>query len=581
MRTAVALWGGAVAKMQMHVGVDGTIDYASTPATSHDLTASLSPRMKTLSTLQKRASELMQAQLSPDAKKVIVEVLLPTVQSEIVTSIAKEFATAQGELKTLVDALEAASTKAATLKTAAVSRDNTLIGNQQSWHELLSAYERCEAEKNDSCEDKKQQCATQRAAAAAKCTEADTAATIDFTKICLPETCNLKTDPTCGSQTVQQETDGWLADARAKMEAFQQLETECWSMSDDATRTCTDAETHCAADHCAGERTAYEQKKDAAIQSEGPALLAKCEFGHAAQAKCADLTAVHDLIAKIKATNRQDALSEADRVAEFAAVQRLICLLQALHDEGDLSTEATTVCAGKTPYPHAFDYFDQKIADLTAGNRIACTETAFTFSGYAWTTGATSADFAKAQASHAFTVDSAAQPFVSCGAGSGTAQAPCEAASAGQGGWQLVRHVGPGNSWHPATDQLTGSSVYGTPSGPTSSEAWSVKFNVDDVEEFLFSTGDCQKWLVAEKDAVIGWYSNDPRQIQSSSLSATPYTAKWYRRQGASEDPWISITDHHPAIGDGDIVYGANGYGGTHAAAVLPIHNGANVYIRQ
>jgi len=573
--------------MQVHVGVDGTVDRAAAPPLSSDHMVLLSPRMQTLSTLQKRATELMQLQLSPEAKSVIVDVLLPVVDQEIVPAIAKEFATAQGELKSLMDALEAGTTKAVASKTTAVARDVTLVGNQEAWHELLEAYEKCEAQKDDSCEDRKQQCADKRAAAEAKCAAADAAANIDFTKICLPETCNLKTNPTCGSQTVQQETDGWLADVRAKMEAFQQLETECREMTDDATASCTDADTHCAADHCAGERTAYQQKKDEAIASEGPALLAKCEFGRAAQAKCADLTAVHDLIAKIKATNRQDALSEPDRIAEFAAVQRLICLLKALHDEGDLSAEATTVCAGKTAYPHTFNFFDQKIADLTTANNIACTETEFTFSGYEWTTGAKAADFAKAQVSHGFTADPASEPFVACGAGAGAStgaggtQAPCEAAAAGQGGWQLVRHVGPGNSWHPATDQLTGSAVYGTPSGPTSSEAWSVKFDLGEVTEFLFSTGDCQKWLVAEKSAVMGFYADAPRQIESSSLSATPYTAKWYRRQGASEDPWISITDHHPAIGAGDILYGGANFGSTHASAVLPIHDGANVYIRR
>jgi hypothetical protein len=43
-------------------------------------------------------------------------------------------------------------------------------------------------------------------------------------------------------------------------------------------------------------------------------------------------------------------------------------------------------------------------------------------------------------------------------------------------GWREVRSI-PSNrgSWHPATDKLTGSSVYGT--AYRSNEAWSVKFD--------------------------------------------------------------------------------------------------------
>jgi len=147
-------------------------------------------------------------------------------------------------------------------------------------------------------------------------------------------------------------------------------------------------------------------------------------------------------------------------------------------------------------------------------------------------------------------------------------------------GWKLVRHVPAGNRWHPATDQLTGTDVYGAKGDAKSSKAWSIKFSGDKFSEFLFSTGDCKKWLIAKKSQVIGWYANGKRQIVKSSTSSKPYTAAWYRRRGAREDPWISLTDHHPAIGQGNIVYGENNFGSTHAAAVLPKHGGANVYIR-
>ena len=57
------------------------------------------------------------------------------------------------------------------------------------------------------------------------------------------------------------------------------------------------------------------------------------------------------------------------------------------------------------------------------------------------------------------------------------------------GGWKLVRHVPEGSRWHPATDQLRGSDIYGTPSGPLSSQAWSIPFNEECFNQFLFATG--------------------------------------------------------------------------------------------
>ena len=102
-----------------------------------------------------------------------------------------------------------------------------------------------------------------------------------------------------------------------------------------------------------------------------------------------------------------------------------------------------------------------------------------------------------------------------------------------------------------------------------------MKFN-----EFLFATGDLKKWLVVRKDQVFGWYSNKKRKIKMSSINPKSYEAIWYRRKGNKEDPWISLTDHSPAIGKGHILYGENGYGGSHASKVLPLGKGANVFVR-
>ena len=94
-------------------------------------------------------------------------------------------------------------------------------------------------------------------------------------------------------------------------------------------------------------------------------------------------------------------------------------------------------------------------------------------------------------------------------------------------------------------------------------------------------SGDRQKWLIASKNAVTGgFYTNEFRRIEKSSSNPSAYPAKWYRRQGAKEDPWISLTNHDVSIQGGDIIYGENNWGGDHAGKILPKHNGANVYIR-
>ena len=58
-------------------------------------------------------------------------------------------------------------------------------------------------------------------------------------------------------------------------------------------------------------------------------------------------------------------------------------------------------------------------------------------------------------------------------------------------GWKLVRRVAPGTTWHPATDNLAGSDVYGKSSeDKVSPETFSVSFEAEDFNQFLFATGD-------------------------------------------------------------------------------------------
>jgi len=147
-------------------------------------------------------------------------------------------------------------------------------------------------------------------------------------------------------------------------------------------------------------------------------------------------------------------------------------------------------------------------------------------------------------------------------------------------GWQLVRHL-PASAlgWHPATDDLAGTQVYGTPNN--ANNAWSVRF--DDMQpndKFLVASGDCKVWLVATKDQAIGTkYANQRRQILRSSSNNSPYQAKWYNR-GVGEDPWLSVRDHGaPNLADHQMLYGE---GGVKLYMQVPVaHGGANVYIKR
>merc|ERR1719285_948483 len=124
-----------------------------------------------------------------------------------------------------------------------------------------------------------------------------------------------------------------------------------------------------------------------------------------------------------------------------------------------------------------------------------------------------------------------------------------------------------------------GTAEYGTPGGPTSLSYWSIKFNTIAFDKFLFTRDDCEKWLITSKEAVLGsdgntWYADELRTIIASSISNTSYEARWYRRPHTyAEDPMISITDHHTAVGTGEIVY-------AESSAPSPDYIwGANVYI--
>ena len=87
--------------------------------------------------------------------------------------------------------------------------------------------------------------------------------------------------------------------------------------------------------------------------------------------------------------------------------------------------------------------------------------------------------------------------------------------------WKKVRHVPATGNWHPASDHLAGSEVYGD--STDDSVAWSIKFDDLEFEEMVFSFGDLSNWILTTKAAVDGEYTNENREILKSSFSADKY----------------------------------------------------------
>ena len=84
----------------------------------------------------------------------------------------------------------------------------------------------------------------------------------------------------------------------------------------------------------------------------------------------------------------------------------------------------------------------------------------------------------------------------------------------------------------------------------TADATFSIDFSTETFNPFLFASGDEQVWLVATVDAVIGEnYELADRDVIYSTISSEPYTAKWYNRASAGEDPWVSIVDHADSFG--------------------------------
>jgi len=146
------------------------------------------------------------------------------------------------------------------------------------------------------------------------------------------------------------------------------------------------------------------------------------------------------------------------------------------------------------------------------------------------------------------------------------------------GGWKLVRHTPAGYHWHPAVDQLRGTASYGKKGTATSGWAWSVPFSAVKFNQFMFATGDCKKWIVSDKAAVLSWYKNGRRDVLKSSINSNAHKIRWHRRKAAKSDPLITLRDVRSASAKNEWLYLG---GGRHlGTAILRNHLGANVFIR-
>eukprot|EP01083_Nonionella_stella_P166190 554908_1 len=109
------------------------------------------------------------------------------------------------------------------------------------------------------------------------------------------------------------------------------------------------------------------------------------------------------------------------------------------------------------------------------------------------------------------------------------------------GDWTLVRHAY--NAWHPATDSLAGTDVYGTyDNDPQSTSNWSIPYSEalegDGSTVFMFSNGDCSEFLITSNDQ---FFSSSARIIASHYVSNV-YTVTW-------NSTWISWqSDSHSTL---------------------------------
>ena len=150
------------------------------------------------------------------------------------------------------------------------------------------------------------------------------------------------------------------------------------------------------------------------------------------------------------------------------------------------------------------------------------------------------------------------------------------------GGWTLVRRVT--KNWDGLSDNLTGRQVKGSQLIlPDTSATSTIKFDNIEYNDVLFRTGDQKYWMITDKDSIqSNWNntcSNNATVYKSNFYSGPGKTVGWCKRDGNSEDPWISSENHGTGGHDSEhaMFYGEgwNGWLG-----YLTNNKGSNIYIR-
>ena len=67
--------------------------------------------------------------------------------------------------------------------------------------------------------------------------------------------------------------------------------------------------------------------------------------------------------------------------------------------------------------------------------------------------------------------------------------------------------------------------------------------------------------------------------MRSSSLSSTPYEARWYNQAEHPAHPLVSLRDYDISAALGEVLYGEGGWRSEAQSALLSAHDGANVYV--
>jgi len=161
-----------------------------------------------------------------------------------------------------------------------------------------------------------------------------------------------------------------------------------------------------------------------------------------------------------------------------------------------------------------------------------------------------------------------------CSTNGGKAMSASDFSNGKMWDFELVRRVAKGTTWHPATDKLRGTSSYGNaPTDPVNGATGTKQWNYNQVEYFMFSTGDFSEWMIIKRDILDTEFgSNKAQPIQCSSDYKTETSYNQYFRSGVGEDPWLSYHHH----GTSSMMYGESGYNGHSENIGL---NGMNVWI--